>query len=194
MQDLRTTIAKNISELRKSQSLTQIQFAEKLNYSDKAVSKWERGESIPDVIVLKQIADLFSVSVDYLLQEEHKSPTPTKKRRIIKNRALISVGSVVSVWLIATLIFVSLDFFTGIDWTEKWKVFLFALPVSAIVALVFNSVWGKKKNNYIIISVLMWSVLVCIYFAFLSYNPWLIFIVGVPAQIVILIFSAIRKG
>lgn len=71
MEDLKRIIADNIAELRKAVPLTQAELAEKLNYSDKAVSKWERGESIPDVIVLKQIAGIFGVSVDYLLEEVH---------------------------------------------------------------------------------------------------------------------------
>ena len=72
MVDLKPVIAQNITALRQSHKMTQIELAEKLNYSDKAVSKWERGESIPDVIVLKTIADLFGVSLDYLLEEDHE--------------------------------------------------------------------------------------------------------------------------
>jgi transcriptional regulator with XRE-family HTH domain len=71
MEDYKRIIANNITELRKAVPLTQAELAEKLNYSDKAVSKWERGESIPDVIVLKQIAELFGVTVDYLLEDVH---------------------------------------------------------------------------------------------------------------------------
>ena len=61
MEDLREIIAKNIADLRREQNLTQAELAARLNYSDKAVSKWERGESMPDITVLKEIADLFSV-------------------------------------------------------------------------------------------------------------------------------------
>ena len=67
MSDIKAIIAKNITALRQNHKMTQIELAEKLNYSDKAVSKWERGESVPDISVLKQIADLFGVTVDYLL-------------------------------------------------------------------------------------------------------------------------------
>ncbi len=72
MDDLKRIIAKNIVELRKSMNWTQDEFSEKLNYSDKAVSKWERAESIPDVIVLKKIVDLFNVKIDYLFEPDHK--------------------------------------------------------------------------------------------------------------------------
>ena len=65
-------IAKKLTKLRKENNLTHLQLAEKLNYSDKAISKWERAESIPDVLVLKSIADLFGVTVDYLLCRQEK--------------------------------------------------------------------------------------------------------------------------
>ena len=71
MQDLKPVIAKNIADLRVAHGFTQLELAEKLNYSDKAVSKWERGESLPDVTVLKQISDLFGVTLDYLVNKEH---------------------------------------------------------------------------------------------------------------------------
>ena len=61
MQDIKPIIAKNITILRQNAKMTQSELAEKLNYSDKAISKWERGESIPDITVLKALADLFGV-------------------------------------------------------------------------------------------------------------------------------------
>ena len=61
MSDIKSIVAKNISELRQKRSMTQLELAEQLNYSDKAVSKWERGDSLPDISVLCDIAALFSV-------------------------------------------------------------------------------------------------------------------------------------
>ena len=52
MDDLKLTVARDLADCRRAAGLTQLQLAEKLNYSDKAVSKWERGESLPDVAVL----------------------------------------------------------------------------------------------------------------------------------------------
>ena len=81
----RDIIAENIASLRRSAKLTQAELAEKLNYSDKAISKWERGDSIPDVLVLYELAELFSVTVDYFLHshtEEEKKP----KLESAKNR------------------------------------------------------------------------------------------------------------
>ena len=107
MEDIKQVIAKNIADLRRRDGLTQLDLAEHLNYTDKAVSKWERGESVPDIAVLKQIADLFHVTVDYLVTEEHDSVSGTKQSHSRKkqNRAFITGMSVLLVWLIATVAF-----------------------------------------------------------------------------------------
>ena len=67
MDDVRGALAANLAELRKEENLTQAEFAAQFNYSDKAVSKWERGDSLPDVVMLKTIADLYGLRVDDLL-------------------------------------------------------------------------------------------------------------------------------
>ena len=59
-----------ISELRKTQKMTQKDLAEKLNVSDKAVSKWERGLSCPDISLLSSLSDILGVSIDELLNGE----------------------------------------------------------------------------------------------------------------------------
>ena len=198
MNDIKSIIAQNIIELRKAHKMTQAELAEKLSYSDKAVSKWERGESIPDISVLKGIADLFSVTVDYLITEDHdivpaprRSITPVVRR----NRLFITLLSTALVWLIATVLYV---FFEGIvnDLECEWMSFVFAVPASFIVLLVFNNIWGKERRNYLIISFLVWALLAAVYLSslmFFSNNFYLVFIVGIPAQIIILLWSGMRK-
>ena len=109
MEDLKPIFANNLSALRKKKNWTQLELALRLNYSDKAVSKWERGESLPDVTILKQIADLFEVSVDYLLSADHTPTAVPLSKRKRRNRAMITGISAVTVWLIATIIYFSLD-------------------------------------------------------------------------------------
>lgn len=191
MDDLKQIIAQNIIELRKTMQLTQAELAEKLNYTDKAVSKWERGESIPDIVVLKQIADLFGVSVDYLLQAEHmkeeyKAHREDKYKK--RNRFIITLLATMLVWLIATIVFVCFGIFNNYLWT----IFVYALPITMIVLLVFNSIWGKPRWNYLFVSLLMWSTLVSVYLTFMSPNVWLIFIIGIPGQIIIILWSGIK--
>ena len=191
MDDLKQIIAQNIIELRRAKQLTQAELAEKLNYTDKAVSKWERGESLPDIVVLKQIADLFGVSIDYLLQAEHtkeecKAQNADKYKK--RNRFIITLLATMLVWLIATIIFVCFGIFDKYLWT----IFVYALPITMIVLLVFNSIWGKPRWNYLFISLLMWSTLVSVYLTFMEPNVWLIFIIGIPAQIIIILWSGIK--
>ena len=76
MEDLKSIVARNIIALRRKHDMTQLELAEKLNYTDKAVSKWERGESLPDIVILKTIADLFGVTLDYLVTLEHDDREP----------------------------------------------------------------------------------------------------------------------
>ncbi len=177
--------------------LTQIGLAERLNYSDKAVSKWERGESMPDIAVLKEIADLFGVSVDYLLSDSHDLPEMalSTKKMIRKNRLIITLLATAMVWLIATIAFVVL----GISWpslSNTWLAYVVAVPVSCVVLLVFNSIWGRAKYLFIIISVLLWSLLATLYLMLNIENLWLIFVVGIPAEVMVILssqFHLVRK-
>lgn len=194
MEDLKSVISKNIINLRKSMNWTQAELAQKLNYSDKAVSKWERAESIPDVIVLKEIADLFNIKVDYLLNLEHadadvKDSFQIESKHKKRNRIIVALQSVLLVYLIATIVFVVLKLLSVQMSIPTWMIYIYALPVSCIVLLVFNSIWGKRIINFIIITFLFWSILLAIYLSFLSKNLWLIFTIGFPSQIIILLWA-----
>lgn len=195
MDDLKSIIAKNITELRKENKLTQLELAEKLNYSDKSVSKWERGESIPDVIVLKELSDLFGVSVDYMLKP-HKEIGLAAKLSISlkkKNRTTITAMCVLLVWLVATITFVVLEIAFTKD-SYNWLAFIYAIPTSFIVWLIMNCVWFNLRNNFLIISFLMWSALAATFITLicLSINIWELFLLGVPAQIIIWLWSRIK--
>lgn len=197
MEDLKLIIAKNISMLRKERQMTQFELAEALNYSDKAVSKWERGESIPDVIVLKEIADIFAVSVDYLLEAEHPKKKSFGESFSIRlqNHGFITGMSIMLVWLLALFVFVIGDMFREVILFRHWITFLYAVPVTFIVWLVFNSIWFNKRRNFLIISLLMWSALASIYISlivFASINVRLLLLLGIPGQIIILMWSRIR--
>jgi len=194
LEDLKKNIAKNIAILRSAKGLTQAQLAEKLSYTDKAVSKWERAESVPDVFVLKQIADGFGVSVDYLLEDNGgtvpEPPDESRKRR--HNHLIISLLAAGFVWLAATALFVFPSLLPN-PFERLWIVFPVALPASLIVLLVFNSIWGVKKRNYIIISLMIWSTLAAFYLGFVDRNPWLLFILGIPAQALVVLWSRIHR-
>ncbi len=193
MEDLKPVIAKNIVKLRKLTNLTQAELAQKLNYTDKAVSKWERAESVPDIAVLKELAGLFGVTVDYLLESEHPPQTVNSSKQKRRNRLIITSLSVSFVFLISTLLFVSYHtFLTSFD--HSWLLYIYAVPVASLVVLVLNSIWGRRRwvTNCIILSVFMWGVLFSLYMSFLSRNLWLLFILGIPGQVILLLWQNLK--
>ncbi|MBQ7453011.1 MAG: helix-turn-helix transcriptional regulator [Clostridia bacterium] len=189
MDDLNITISKNITFLRKKAGLTQLQLAEKLNYSDKAISKWERGESLPDIVVLKRIADMFNVTLDTLV-------TPQNLRRISFGKH-ISLSKTITtllagllVWLIATIVFVVLSY-AGV-W-RAYLCFIIAIPVSSLVCLVFTAIWKQKNAFFALLSLFVWSTITAIYLGIIKFDMWLIFLIGIPLQIGIILWFILSK-
>ena len=196
MTEIKSVIAKNITALRLAKGITQIELGQMLAYSDKAVSKWERGESIPDVTVLYKISEIFGVSLDYLVHEHSvvddsgiRLNDATKK----KNRTVITGLSILLVWLIATTVYVILEMIPQFTSPLHSLAFLYAVPVTMVIWLVFNSLWFIKRINYVIISLIMWTILSSIYISFLcfGFNFLILFALGVPGQIIILLWSGI---
>jgi transcriptional regulator with XRE-family HTH domain len=194
--DLKSIIAKNITGLRKSMNWTQAELAQKLNYTDKAISKWERAESTPDVTVLKSMADLFQVPVNYLFEDGHPKERihlSTIIRQLKKrSHIIIALVSAAGIFFIATLLYVISGLFSVTVCQPSWMLYVYAIPLSMIVLLVFNSIWGKKKVNLIIISALIWTILLSIYLSYQAPNTWLVFIIGIPAQIIVLLLAPIK--
>ena len=186
--DLKDIVSKNIYHLRTAKKMTQLELGEALSYSDKAVSKWERGEAVPDAYVLKKLSEIFGVSVDYLLSEHDekvlKAAIPGRF-----DRRIVQLISFFGIWTLALLIFALLWFVTG---SAMWLIFLYALPVSLVDMIVLSSVWGRARANIYYISLLIWSILAAIYFTFLEYNPWLLFCVGIPAQVIVILCFRIK--
>lgn len=190
---LAVTIGKNIMRLRKMANMTQLELAEKINYSDKSVSKWEQGNGIPDVRILLQLADLFNVSVDDLVRDHPEKKVMPKKTRLLR-RVIVLLLSVGLCWLVAVVSFV----FIGIiapSIGEKWLAFIYAIPVSAIVVLVFSCIWKYRWMRILSITVLIWMLLTCVYLTALvcgvdvSAVPIaLVYLIGVPLQVLAFIF------
>ena len=197
MNNVKETLPQNLIRLRTEHGLTQSKLAEKLNYTDKSVSKWERGEAIPPVDVLKDIADLYGVSLDFLVSntDENALNLTLAIKKEKTNKLIITLLAVSLVWIIATMLFAY-----GIMFAKRsfWVLFVAAVPITIVVILVFNSIWGKRKYTFIIISALIWSALTAIYLAFLTapsqYNLWAIFIIGIPFQIATILWSQLKKS
>lgn len=203
---LKKQIGANIAAYRKRMQLTQVGLAEKLNYSDKAVSKWERGESAPDVQTLAQLAELFDVTVNDLLIDPNELPETTGTMERVMGRAvektlkrkadkrIILMLSSVLVWFVALFLFVVVS---SLDVPKTWLAFIYAVPANAIVLLSLRSAWHDFRWNQGLISVIMWGGILSIYitlYVFAHVNVWKMFLLGIPGQLAILLwFRLYRK-
>ena len=199
-EQVKARIGANIAYYRKRAGLTQAGLAEKLNYSDKAVSKWERGDSVPDVLTLMQIAGLFGVKVDELLGDVDALPekigtleramTQVSEKALKRkaNKNIILALSSTLVWFVALLAFVVLS---TLSIPHSFLPFLYAIPANAIVLLSLRSAWHDFRWNKALISAIVWGSLVSIYasiFALLDFNAWKILLLGIPGQIAIFLW------
>lgn len=190
--EIKQNIARNISELRKNAKLTQLELAEKLNYSDKAISRWERGDTLPDIDILCKICELFDVPFEYLISADGskiKEEEKKSSRVEVGNRLTITLLVISVIWFVATFIYVYNDILFE---RNAWKVFVYAVPFSALVAQIFNNKWGHRKYSVYILSAFVWTLLASIYIGLLKYNIWLIFLLGVPLQVVVILWSKLK--
>ncbi len=184
---LAVTIGQNLARLRKMANMTQLDLAEKLNYSDKSISKWEQGNGIPDIHILVRIAELFDVTVDDLVKEHPEKEVLPRNTKLLR-RVIILMLSVGLCWLVAVVGFVLFHIFS--DMPHVWLAFLFAVPASAIVVLVFSCIWSWKWVRIVSLSVLIWTALTVVTVTAYLYGHaiWLVFLIGVPLQVLALFF------
>lgn len=191
MENLNIIIGNNIKNLRKANKLTQFELSEKLNYSNKAISRWESGEVIPDVETLNKICDIFNIPLSQIFDENLTQEKATKKYKAqIGNKLAITLLSMLVVWFIATITFVYLGIITN---NYIWQIFIAAVPITCVVGIIFNSIWGQRLYNIILISIFGWSTLALLYVIFLQYNIWPIFIIGAPFQLGVILSANIRR-
>ncbi len=191
MNELNLVIANNLIRLRKQNNLTQLQLANQLNYSDKAISKWEKGTCVPSVEVLMKVASFYGVRIEDILYENRE--TKPKSERV-KLRVTLSLLSCVFVWLIATIIFVILFYIKGIE--NTWLCFIIPIPITFLILLIFSVCWKQILLCGIFASFLVWTTILAISLVFQSYNIWLVYIIGLPLQILTIlsvILSMLRK-
>ena len=183
---LRKTVAKNIAAYRKAHHDTQLDLATKLNYSDKSVSKWERGESLPDVYILSQIADLYGVSVSALIGEIQ--PPKESKPHYHMFILLLSLALTMAV---ATLLF-SMFMICKVPYPAG-MFFVYALPVCSIICIVFTSLWWGILWQGVSVSALIWTLGLSLYLSFELENVSLIFLVCAALQVLTVLWEIFRK-
>lgn len=172
-------VAKNIVKYRKYHNLTQASLAEKLNYSDKAVAKWESGESLPDAYVLYQISQIFGITLNDLLSDKKRAKMPANKVKAI----IIPLLADCIVWLVALLAFITFSAFNE-NVSRLWLCFITAIPVSFILFLVFACIYKNPLNQFISISGIIWTTLLTLHLFLRYVTPisYYVYFIGIPIQ------------
>ena len=196
--DIKPIIAKNLTSLRKQSGLTQAELASKLNYSDKAVSRWEHGDTLPDINVLYQLCDFYGIDMNTLVSDDEDSLAPTPPiidlRNSLRFRVCIFGLAVAVVWIVATIIFL----YSGIigQGAYYWMAFVWAIPVSSLLLAIFSQLWNFSICTIVFRSTLCWSLLATVYLQLLisdAYNVWMIFLIGVPVQATIILWALLKR-
>lgn len=193
MKEIKEIISQNLISLRKERGLTQNELAEKLAYSDNMVSRWERGEITPSIETLQKISEFYNVSLSSLLEEnsaENSAKEKSQEEKINNMKKFSIILSILTtVWFAITISFV---YANAVLHQNIWKIFVLGVPLSCIVLLLFNGTWNKYIYRFVVSTVLLWSLLTFLYLNFLEYNLYLIFIVGVPVQLSLVIWAFIK--
>lgn len=190
-EELQNLLPQNLIRFRKANKLTQLELAEKLNYSDKAISKWERGDGYPDIFVLNQLAEIYNISLNDFFVEHKTTPTRIEKIKIsLKNKTVITMLSFTLVWFIACLAFTLLELLSPN--TLNWLVFLYAIPISTLVVYIFTNVWGNNWLKFLFITIFCWTLILSVYLTFKLDNLWLLFICCGSFQILIILWFWLR--
>ncbi len=193
MKDTKAVVAENLAALRKEHGLTQAQLAEKFNYSDKAVCRWERGDTLPDINTLCSLAEFYGVTMNHLVDRSFDaSLSDNKEKNLFKYRLLISVMLVAVIWLFATVFFTTCMALLGYAY---WLIFIWAIPMSC---LVLSRFWRRVMPAVIKIivgSIAVWTLITAIFLHLLlvnNVNAWMLFLVGIPLEFIIIFWQQIK--
>ena len=194
LEELKLVTAGNLINLRTGAGMTQAELGAKLNYSDKSISKWERGEAIPDAFVLTQMAELFGVSVDYILSS-HDAWEPTvapedPRQDVVYSTSVITAIAVLGVWTLALTAFVTL--WLAVD-QLRWQIFVAAFPVSVLTWMVLMCVFKRTRHLKYMVALFVLSIFVCVYLLLLNRNPWQIFMIAVLAEVIVFLSLKVQK-
>ena len=188
-------LAKNLAYYRKASGLTQLELAEKFNYSDKSVSKWERGEGFPDVFVLKSLADFYGITIDDFYLEEKKKIS--SQNHSLTKQVYIKLLSVGIGWLVVLMTFIGLTFLPPEAKYQNWLTFVYGSLITGIILLVWDYIYHHRLLRVIDTSIVIWTGIASVYLTLLvilNLNQPLLFVIGVPLEILEILWFLFRRN
>lgn len=196
IEEQKTIVANNIATYRKAKGLTQAELAEKLNYSDKSISKWERGEGFPDIFTLKELADFFGIKVgDFFLEK----PVAIKKRAPVKREVIIPLLSIGIAWLTIAILFAIAEiFFYNTFKDTAWLLFIYGVPITGIILTVFFAIYKSKTLILLGESIIVWGVGLSIFLTAVMLksdlkNIWLLFVICGVLEILAILYYILKN-
>ena len=170
MENIKEIVGNNLQELRKKKKLTQGELANLFNYSDKSISKWEKGDALPDIEVLYQLCEFYGVSLDYLTSTGTKKEKQKfeKEEMPFSNKITITCLVISIIWMAATIAFITPYLKEGVFF---WQAFIWALPISALALLYMNFIYFKKRLiTFIGATIFVWTAILAFALQFMHYN------------------------
>ena len=184
MKEIKDIIAQNLIDL------TQNDLAEKLNYSDNTISRWEHGEITPSIETLEQIAKIYDVSLESLLKENVLGAPKKENKKFILNQIATTLLCICMVWFIAAVCYFYIETFQS---KSLWIIFIWTVPISFLILVLFALKLKSRVLIFIFSTILIWTFIASLYLHFLKYNLYLLFIIGIPAQASLSIWTFVKK-
>ena len=191
MKDIREIIANNLVSLRKKHGFTQNELAKKLDYSDNTISRWECAELAPSIETMQKISEIYNIPLTSLFEENVTKVIDNNKKGEKIHKLTITLLFVSLAWLVASVVFAYGEIVFN---KNLWIAFIWAVPISFLILIPFNEVWGNTLYKVLISSGFIWTTLTSIYLQFLKYNLWLIYIIGIPAQLGIIVWFLMKRN
>lgn len=194
MNDVKTVVAENLTQLRKTHGLTQAQLAEKFNYSDKAICRWEKGDTLPDINILCALAEFYGVTMNDLVDPDFEPDVKEEdEKTVFKYRLLISAMLLAAVWLLTVVIFITTTAFKE----PYWIIFVWAIPASCFFVM---RIWrGNKMHTVlkiIVHSLFVWTAITAVFLHLLivnGVNSWMLYLIGIPLELIIVFWQQVKK-
>ena len=178
MEDLREIISTNITHLRKSNGLTQVELAHRINFSDKAVSRWEKGEVLPDIETIQKLSEIFKVPMTAILEKQTDTGAKTK-RNISKQEILSQFLLIFEIWTILSVIYAYLNISSGLS---VWQIFLWGIPATTLLLYMVNLRHKHNILSFVYGTIFIWTFTTCLFIQLINYKAWFFFVLGIPVQ------------
>ena len=179
MENVKAIVSQNLLRLRKENNLTQAELARRINYSDKAISRWEAGEVVPDLETIYALSEVFDVPVSQITESHSEESAGENEKTGLGQKILSQIFLCCEIWFIFTALYVYVKLTKQ---TNIWQLFVWCVPACLLVLWFFNRKEPMNILLFIYSTAFVWTFITCIYLHLLVSNPWYIFFIGLPAQ------------